>query len=305
MPEEFPNEIGPFQVVVHDDVMTLARETAQRNHRYMNIINNYEMGKWRYTSFSKFIWDNIALTALSKEERDSCCGQVGTIMWKAATRLRILEADSPSNGSEVAEILLYGIMNHYFKALPIVPKIFHKQNNNLHAFGADSVHITKTEDDVNFWLGEAKFYKTLNFIDLLDSIQNVVTRTYIQNENKVIREIKELQDILGEELYNKTKNLLSDDTSLDECISRLHVPMLVLVECPMVAGAVKFSNDFIKEVTEKYRSDALNYFHRQFDSMSEIHPLYHSITFHLILFPVPDKKYIQEDFVNKARAWRD
>ena len=46
-----------------------------------------------------------------------------------------------TEGSELAEILLYGIMHHHYKALPVVPKIFNKQNSNDNAKGADSVHI--------------------------------------------------------------------------------------------------------------------------------------------------------------------
>ena len=41
---------------------------------------------------------------------------------KVAKNLRI--SNDTGKGSELAEILLYGVMKHHYKALPVVPKSF-------------------------------------------------------------------------------------------------------------------------------------------------------------------------------------
>lgn len=303
-PDTQDKELPPFDIVVHDDVMALARDKADKNHRFMNVVNDYEMGKWRYDVFNDFAWDNIALTALSEEEREACINRPHTSLRKAAKRLKINDGNSPSNGSEIAESVLYGIMHKYFGALPVVPKIFHKQNNQLHAFGADSVHITKVGNDVNFWLGEAKIYNKFDINDLLNSIKNVLSSEYMRTENRIIREAKGLESYLGKTLFEQTKKMLSDDTSLDEYIVRLHVPILVLVECPIVAATTIKSDEFVNKIIGKYKTEAYNYFCKQFDKISNDHFLYNKITFHLILFPIPDKQKVLDRFVSEAKSLR-
>ena len=60
-----------------------------------------------------------------------------TELIEAAKNLRLtdIDGDDPGKGSEIAEIALYGIMHHHFGALPVVPKIFYKQNVQDNAKG--------------------------------------------------------------------------------------------------------------------------------------------------------------------------
>ena len=68
----------------------------------------------------------------------------------AFKNLRLVDRDN-GQGSVIAEIVLYGIMRYHYEALPVVPKIFYKQNANDNAKGADSVHII-LDDKGNFTL---------------------------------------------------------------------------------------------------------------------------------------------------------
>ena len=69
-------------------------------------------------------------------------------------------------------------MKHHFNAIPAIPKIYYKQNDNMNAFGDDSVHIVLTkENDFQIWLGEAKFYNDLDdkrFNEPLNSIAQML-----------------------------------------------------------------------------------------------------------------------------------
>ena len=84
------------------------------------MVNDFEDGKWNVEAFHDFIWDNIAQTALNKEEREALGGRPSTLLKRAAKNLRI--TDNDVSGGEIAEILLYSIMKHHYNALPVVPK---------------------------------------------------------------------------------------------------------------------------------------------------------------------------------------
>ncbi len=155
-----------FEILVNDFYINLASEPKlerAENKCILSLINDFEDGKWRYKKFESFIWDNIALTALSASERSKLIDMSHSSLTASAANLRL--TDSPNDvgkGSELAEIVLYGIMHHLYKALAVVPKIFYKQNVQDNAKGADSVHVVlEGKDDFSLWFGEAKFYNSI------------------------------------------------------------------------------------------------------------------------------------------------
>ena len=150
----------PFTVIIDCPFkdITLDKTLAPTDKKNcVCMVNDFEDGKWRLDVFMDYIWDNIAETALSAEERKALGSRHSTILAKAAKNLRITDKDT--SGGEIAEILLYAIMKNFYGALPVVPKIYYKQNANDFAKGADSVHVVVEKDgDFSLWLGEAKFY---------------------------------------------------------------------------------------------------------------------------------------------------
>ncbi|MDA1379618.1 DUF1837 domain-containing protein [Plesiomonas shigelloides subsp. oncorhynchi] len=150
-----------FEVLVEDMFLNLCPSTDLtpiENKSVLSIANDYQEGKWRHSKFHSFVWDNIAETSLSHAERESLIDQSHSKLVAAAQSLRLTDKDTDiGKGSELAEIVLYGIMKNHYKALPVVPKIFYKQNCQDNAKGADSVHIVVDENDFTIWFGEAKF----------------------------------------------------------------------------------------------------------------------------------------------------
>ncbi len=151
----------------------------------LSLVNDFENGNWRYDKFQNYIWDNIAETALSKSERDALINNPNTILTDSAKKLRI--SDDSGKGSELCEILLYGIMKDYYTALSVVPKIFYKQNVNDNAKGADSVHIVidNNEQDFSLWFGEAKFYQNID--GAINSAINSVDG-FLRNDEQIRKE---------------------------------------------------------------------------------------------------------------------
>jgi hypothetical protein len=185
-----------FQCSLADII--IKNDIAISNEFILSIINGYEDKKWQYENFKSFIWNNIAETALTQKEREALLDAPFDILKEAAKNLRLVDSDDdPSKGSEIAEIVLYGILKAHYNALSVIPKIFYKQNPNDNAKGADSVHIVlnENEDDFSLWFGEAKFYKSIdnsNLSRIIQSVDSLLQPEKIKKENKIITNIKEL-----------------------------------------------------------------------------------------------------------------
>lgn len=300
----------PFRVIVNYSFrdITLDKNLKPIDKKYcVYMLNDYEDGQWMIISFLEYIWDNIAETALSAEERVALGKRPSSLLAKAARNLRITNKDV--TGGEIAEILLYAIMRNYYKALPVVPKIFYKQNANDFAKGADSVHVV-VEDNGSFslWLGEAKFYDSLenNRLDtIVNSVHDTLMTDKIKKENSIVVGLKDL-DYLGlqEKMVESIKSLLSRDISIDKIKPHLHIPILLLHECKNMDGTTELSDEFISSIEEKYKERATVYFAKQIKKCSKDIHLYSEITFHLILIPVPDKMKIVDKFINRAKIYR-
>jgi hypothetical protein len=167
-------------------ITSVSQLTSLINKRVLSLINDFEDTKWRYAKFQSYLWDNIAQTALSQRERSALVDQSHSSLMAAAQNLRLTDNDEIGQGSEIAEVFLYGLMRHRFGALPVVPKIFYKQNVQDNAKGADSVHIVVDGDDFTLWFGEAKFYSSIADARL-DSVV-----TSVMNSLESVRVVHEL-----------------------------------------------------------------------------------------------------------------
>lgn len=292
------------------DICTVEGLSPLDNKSVLSLLNDFEDGEWRKQRFLEYVWNNIAETALSKKERESLIGSPHTMLVKSAKNLRLLETDERGRGSEIAEILLYGIMKDYYKALPVVPKIFHKQNRNDYAKGADSVHIVISDDlkDFSLWFGEAKFYKNLGSEDLdviVNSVKNSLDSEKIKKENSIITDLRDLDGYnMPDDLRNRIYEYLSQDKSLDYLKPKLHIPILLLHQCGKTASATLIDDSYRNKIVKKHYKKANEYFVKQVAALKDVVHMYESIQFHLILFPVPDKEAIVDDFLNVATVYR-
>ena len=271
------------------------------------MVNDFEDGKWRLDVFMEYIWDNIAETALSAEERKALGSRHSTILTKAAKNLRITDKDN--SGGEIAEILLYAIMKNFYGALPVVPKIYYKQNVNDFAKGADSVHVVVENDgSISYWLGEAKFYKSLENARLntiVESVHETLSTNKIKKENSIVVGLKDLDNFgLKSETVSSIKDMLGSDTSIDKIKPHLHIPILLLHECEITGGATSLSEEYMNQVKAKYTDIATAYFFKQIAKCSHDIYLYSEVTFHLILIPVPSKTLVVNKFVERANIYR-
>jgi hypothetical protein len=271
----------------------------------LSFLNDFEDGCWRDSAFDDFLWDNVTQTALTQAERANAMLGDRSRLREAAKNLRLIDKEPESSkGSEIAEIILYGVMRLHFRALPVVPKIFYKQNANDFAKGADSVHISIHGDDFRLYFGEAKFYSSIENARLdsvVESVRKSLATDKLKKENAIITSLRELDTLdLPAGMAAKIRDALSNRVSIDEIKPLVHVPILLLHECSMTASATAKDQAYIDAIAEAHRERAQSYFERQIVALASEVMRYAEITFHLILLPVPSKKKIVDRFLSEA-----
>jgi hypothetical protein len=300
-----------FEILLDDFLWKIHTEEAEsylKNERIFSLINDFEDGKWRFGKFQKFVWDNIAETALTFRERNALINKGHSALVEAAKKLRLtdLEKDQSGQGSELAEIILYGIMKNYYGAIPVVPKIFYKQNVQDNAKGADSVHIVIDENkNFTLWFGEAKFYNSIDderLYSILTSIENSLQTEKLKKENSIITNVTDLDEFLANEpeLYNEIISILSPDTSIDVIKPKLYIPILLLHECNITAKGTDLTAEMREELITFHIDRAKSFFKKQIKKMNGTIHKYVEIKFVVILFPVPEKKPIIDKFVENV-----
>lgn len=304
-----------FEVIVNDIFDNIKSDetlTLTKNKSVLGLLNDFENRSWRYDKFQNFIWDNIKETALSLSERKALIDKgESSIISESAKNLRLIEGEKAfSRGSEIAEIVLYGIMKKHYSALPIVPKIFYKQNKKDEAKGADSVHIViESDDKFSLWFGESKFYNSIENARLdtiVDSVYESISLEKIKKENSIITNLSDINDFdeISPELKAKIKASLSQDESIDKIKPILNIPILLLYECEKTKTTTELSDEYKRGVIDYHKERATEYFKKQIAKCSGVH-LYEKINFHLILFPVANKRIIVEKFIQIAKIYRD
>ncbi|AXQ98028.1 DUF1837 domain-containing protein [Pseudoalteromonas piscicida] len=302
-----------FEVLVEDDFLNFCIDDSLQpvnNKTVLSLLNDYQEGKWRHSKFHNFVWDNISETSLSYAERESLVDQSRSRLVEAAQSLRLTDSTKDiGKGSELAEIMLYGIMKHHFKALPVVPKIFYKQNAQDNAKGADSVHIVLDEnDDFTIWFGEAKFFNDISDArlgDIVKSVGNSLVTDKLKRENAIITNVSDIDQLIhNERLRADIKQALNQRESIDNIKPRLHIPILLLHECSITAANNCFNDDYKQAIVDFHSDRATAYFKKHIEQLAAIH-LYESIYFHLILFPVPEKNKIVNRFVADVKHYKE
>ena len=198
---------------------------------------------------------------------------------------------------EFGELLLHLAIRQVHKSLPAISKIYYKSATNDTVKGFDAVHVVGPANDLELWLGEAKFYS-----DIAAAIRDVTKELKAHLETDYLRtEFLLLTGKLDDEWpqAKNLKKLLSPNISLDEVFKRACIPVLLTYDSDCVSGHRACTDEY----TAQFKNELLSNYERFVSSVSS-KTLPKEIRIHLFLLPLEAKQALVAALDRKLKAWQ-
>lgn len=204
---------------------------------------------------------------------------------------------------EFGELLLYHLLNEYFKADALISKIYFKDSDGLPPHGFDAVHVDI--DNEIIWLGESKLYKSPNgAIDEL--IKDVVGYTnkkgktskghfcidFFNSEFQIITNRVNDKNI---EYPDFIKKLIDPETKILDKLANINVALFAGFESESLKLYDKDNFEVsLKEEITKLHERAINGL--------EKHPWNEQLNIFLFLFPLDNKREFVSSLHQKLKG---
>lgn len=203
-----------------------------------------------------------------------------------------------TNRGEFGELLLHAIVRQVHNSIPAISKIYYKTANNDTVKGFDAVHVVGPPDDMELWLGEAKFYNEINraIRDVVAELEAHLDTDYLRAEFNLIT--GKIDDSIPH--VEKLKKLLSPNTSLDEVFERVCIPVLLTYDSECVANHKSCS----KQYTDTFKAELEQHHARFLAALSARKGLPKDLTIHLFLLPLAEKAKLIAAFDEKLKTWQ-
>lgn len=120
----------------------------------------YERNEWRAAQLAQHIFEWLPEFALTPSEWQSMQHANSVKLIRRAAQ-QVYTSKKFENRGEFGELLLHAIVRQVHGSLPAISKIYYKTANNDTVKGFDAVHVVGPPDDMELWLGEAKFYNEI------------------------------------------------------------------------------------------------------------------------------------------------
>ncbi|MBF0555731.1 MAG: DUF1837 domain-containing protein [Nitrospirae bacterium] len=250
----------------------------------------YEQGVWRHESFASHLMEWLLEFALNWSEYEKIRGSNATALMRRAANV-VYNSEKYSKRGEFGELLLHVAMRQVFDTEPAISKIYYKSAVNDTVKGFDAVHVVVNGNEIELWIGEAKFYEDINdaITDVSKELVEHTKRDYLRNEFALIT--NKLDDKWSHSEH--LKKLLSPNTSLDEVFSRICIPVLLTYNSNAIANHISMSDEYKKAIEEE-----LLCFYDKFTKRD----LPKSLRIHLLLVPLGNKKLLVDELNKKLKA---
>ena len=183
---------------------------------------DYEARVWRAEALATHLLDWVLDFALRREERESLSS--GRAMDVSRRAVKATFGDGRDRGVP-GEILLHAVCRQFFGSDTVINKVWFKTAANDTYKGFDAVHCVHMEEELQLWLGEAKFYRDLGSAlrSALSDLKEHLERDYLRSEFALIAD--KIDD--SHPHCDELRRLMHPNTSLDEVFDRIVVPVLV------------------------------------------------------------------------------
>ena len=273
-----------FNIIIHKD------DTFPDLH---GVCAGFESRQWRKDQLVDSLFEYLPEFALTYSEFEKLTGEnvVAKMRQVAAS---IYQSGKFKNRGEFGELLLHAIIREMYDTIPAISKIYYKDGPNETVKGFDAVHVVVTDDTLELWLGEVKFYKDIYsaISDVIKELNQHVKVRYVRNEFVAITNKIDAQWPHADRLMT----LLHPHTSLDDVFSNTCIPVLLTYDSSVLRRYDNKCDEYIQEISEE-----LQRFHKIFCDKLGKFPL----TIHLFLFPLNTKVELINSLEAKLEIWQN
>ena len=273
-----------FNIIIHKD------DTFPDLH---GVCAGFESRQWRKDQLVDYLFEYLPEFALTYSEFEKLTGEnvVAKMRQVAAS---IYQSEKFENRGEFGELLLHAIIRETYNTIPAISKIYYKDGPNETVKGFDAVHVVVTDDTLELWLGEVKFYNNIYkaISDVIEELNLHVEVRYVRNEFVAITNKIDAQWPHADRLMT----LLHPHTSLDDVFSNTCIPVLLTYDSSVLRRYDNKCDEYIQEISEE-----LQRFHKIFCDKLGKFPL----TMHLFLFPLNTKVELINSLEAKLEIWQN
>jgi hypothetical protein len=252
----------------------------------------YERGDWRIQQLADHVMDWLPEFALTASECETLGHQNATKLMRSAAK-RVYDSEKFRNRGEFGEILLHAAIRQVFDSLPAVSKIYYKTASNDTVKGFDAVHLIGPPDDLELWLGEAKFYSDISraIYDVIAELRTHLGTDYLRDEfalivNKIDPKWPHAENV---------RKLLQPEISLDEVFQRVCIPVLLTYDSPCIAAHNACDATYAKAFEQEIAKHYATFTERDLPKETRVH---------LFLLPLEQKEALVKVLDAKLKLWQ-
>jgi hypothetical protein len=253
----------------------------------------YETGRWRGDELGDYLFDYLAEFALSHAELVKFHHSTARRLMQAAAK-SVYATEKFGSRGEFGELMLHAVVRQLFDSEPAVSKIFYKTAANDTVKGFDAVHIVSpSHSDLELWLGEVKFYEDARSAirDVCAELKRHYDDGFLRSEFAVVTRYLDPSWEHADEL----ERLLDPNTSLDDIVGRIRVPVLVTYDSAVLGSHTSVDASYIRGFEDEVAG-----LHEYFKTRE----LPAEILVHLLLVPLRSKAEFLSTLNGKLRAWQ-
>lgn len=256
----------------------------------LGLCAGYECGSWRCEELSRHVIDWLLDFALPPSLKNEVSHSTATEFFRRAVTT-IYNTDKYQRRGEFGEILLHAVVRQCFGTIPAVAKVFYKDASNDTVKGFDCVHVVPTEEGLELWLGEVKFYSSIAsaISDVVGELAKHTDTDYLRNEFALIT--NKIDD--GWPHAADLKKLLNPNTSLDSVFKRTRIPVLLTYDSSAIQSYSEVTDEFKAQLSAEMAGH-----HQTFSSNS----LPERLELLLILVPLKKKAELVERIQTRLEA---
>ena len=272
-----------FNIIIHKD------DTFPDLH---GVCAGFESRQWRKDQLVDYLFEYLPEFALTYSEFKNLTGE-NVVAKMRQVVMSIYQSEKFKNRGEFGELLLHAIIRETYNTIPAISKIYYKDGPNETVKGFDAVHVVVTDDTLELWLGEVKFYNNISkaISDVIKELKQHSNIRYVRNEflaitNKIDAEWPHA---------DRLKTLLHPHTSLDDVFSNTCIPVLLTYDSSVLTRYDNKCNEYVQEISEELQKN-----HKIFCDKLGDFPL----TIHLFLFPLNTKAELINSLESKLKIWQ-